>query len=199
MKKNYYSKVITDPHFKPLSEMKGRKFSVTEGQVELAKKLNKDYELSEYAFLLLIKYVEFAFLPDEDSKAWQQEFENINRILDSEESFTVRLEYENKFSEIIKDGDTISLKTDSTPSKRKRMLLEESIKKIATEIFKQLTIKENISEWKSLCIIGFIFAFYHIGISYDHPIETKTERKISHPGENYLSYLSGNIKRYILK
>jgi hypothetical protein len=199
MKKNNYNRVITDPHFKPLSEMKGRKFPVTEGQVELAKKLNKDYLLSEYAFLLIIKYVEFAYLPGEDSKAWQREFENINRMLDSEESFDVRLEYENKFSEIIKDRDNISLKTDSIPFKGKKIFLEQSIKKIATEIFNQLTIKENISEWKSLCIIGFIFAFYHIGISYDNPIQTKTEHKISHPGENYLSYLSGNIKRYINK
>jgi hypothetical protein len=195
MKKNYYSKVITDTHFKPLSEMKGKKFSVTEGQIELAKKLNKDYLLSEYAFIVLIKYVEFAFLPDNDS----QEFENINRMLDSEESFTVRLEYENKFSEIIKDGDTISLKTDSTPSKRNKIFLEKSIKRIATEIFNQLTIKESISEWKSQCIIGFIFAFYQIGISYDHPIQTEAEHERSNSSENYLSYLSGNIKRYILK
>ena len=198
MKKNYYSRVITDPHFKPLSEMKGKKLSVTEGQIKLAKKLNKNYPLSESAFLVLIKYVEYAFLPN-NSKVLQREFENINKILDSEESFTTRLEYENKFSEIIKEGDTLSIKSGSKPFKSKKIFLEESIKRIATEIFNQLTKKEDISEWKSYCIIGFIFAFYQIGINYKYPLETETEHKISHPEDNYLSYLSGNIKRYIIK
>lgn len=199
MKKNYYKKEITDPHFKPLSEMKGKNFMVTKGQVELAKKLNKDYLLSEYAFLTLIKYVEFAFLSYKNSRVWQQEWENINRILDTEESFTIGLEYENKFSEITKEEDTITVKSDNTPFKGKKIFYEQSIKKIATEIFNQLTIKEDITAWKSLCIIGFIFAFYHIGINYSFPIETESEWKKTHPDENYLTYLRGNIKRYLIK
>jgi hypothetical protein len=200
MKKNYYSKVITDPHFKPLSDFTCA-WAVTDGQIELSKKLASDYHLPEDKFLHLIQYVEFAFLPEKDSKTWQQAFEDTIRMLDednTEKVFTVKLEYENKFSEITKDGDTIKVRNWRIPYKGKKIFLEQSIKKIATEMLKELTHKDKISVWKSLCIIGFIFAFYQIGINYNFPIQIEAEYKISHPDGNYLQYLSGNIKRYII-
>lgn len=198
MKKNYYSRTIPpDPHFKPLSEFVCQ-WPVTEGQILLSKKLANDYALAEDRFLHLIQYVEFAFLPD-DSKIIQQAFEDITRNLNPEDNFTVKLEYENKFTEITKDGDTITSKNWSVPFKGKKIFLEQSIKKIATEMFNELTGKDKLSDWKSYCIIGLIFAFYQIGINYNYPILTEVEHKISQPGENYLSYLSGNIKRYIIK
>jgi hypothetical protein len=199
MKKNYYSRIITDPHFKSLSDFNIQQ-PITEGQIELSKKLSNDYGLTEDKFLHLIQYVEFAFIPD-NTENNQRLFEEIGRMIDddSKKDFTINLEYENKHSEIVKNGDSITFNYGSTPYKGKKIFLEESIKKIATEIFNQLTKEKNISKWQSLCIIGFIYAFYQIGINYNYPILTEEVHKIKRPGENYLSYLSGNIKRYIIK
>ncbi len=76
------------------------------------------------------------------------------------------------------------------------------IKMIATEIYKELTEKERITGWKSLCIIGFVFCLFNIGLKADEPLLSEekfnlanSERQVS--TETYLQYLSGRIKRYI--
>ena len=90
---------------------------------------------------------------------------------------------------------------DNTKKKRPSAKI---IKLIATEIYNELTQVEKISEWKSYCIVGFIFAFYQIGIKTEDPIKSeeqynqwmKEERSAS--AETYLQYLAHRIEKYII-
>jgi hypothetical protein len=95
------------------------------------------------------------------------------------------------FQEIIKKKKSRKKRTSAT-----------IIKKVATELFNELTQVEKMSDWKSLCIIGYIFCLYKIGIKNEEPIMTeekfnllKHEKQIE--TETYLQYLAHRIKRYI--
>jgi len=98
-------------------------------------------------------------------------------------------------------------KNGNTDKKKKRPSAT-LIKKVATQIFKELTKVNNISEWQSLCIIGYIYSYYEIGLKKEEPIMTEEVWNLSKKGkekkgiiitETYLQYLAARIKRYIIK
>jgi hypothetical protein len=80
------------------------------------------------------------------------------------------------------------------------------IKKLATDLYIELTEKEKITGSKPLYIIGYIFSLYNVGLKKEEPILTEKEFKarlkkmqpggITNP-ETYLQYLSRQIKPLI--
>jgi len=207
MKKSNYIRQESDIHFKPLSEFNGE-WRISDDKIELSKKLSENYGISEDKILHLIQYVEFAFLSDIPGIINNvvtdinqvQNFEN-----DPQSIISIKFECKNKHFTITNPNtidkiysllfNTMFEMTPNITKQKKKILSEVSIKRIATELYDELTKKYEISEWKSYCIIGFIFAFYEIGINFDHPIMTEQQYK----NGSYLTYLSGNIKRYIIK
>jgi hypothetical protein len=83
-----------------------------------------------------------------------------------------------------------------TKDKKKRTSVKD-IKKIATDIFKELTEKEKIGPHQAMYVIGYIFAYYGIGLKYNNPIVSEEIYKKTHYRGNYLTYLKDNIKNYI--
>lgn len=79
------------------------------------------------------------------------------------------------------------------------------IKKVATELYIELTDKEKITGSRPLYIIGYIFSLYEIGLKRGEPILTEHQHNAQNEykrskgitTESYLSYLSGHMKRYI--
>lgn len=81
------------------------------------------------------------------------------------------------------------------------------IKKVATELYNELTVKEKITGSKPLYLIGYIFSLYNVGLKREEPILTdighqaqnKVKKSKGITTESYLQYLAGRIKRYINK
>jgi hypothetical protein len=217
MKINY---TRNDIHFKSLSEYNGQwneAWGINTRLNDLADKLSTSYPISHEKILRLIRYVYFAYESSspEIYKSIVTDYKQVMQFKYGPEpivSVTFKTEHkqftitnapviDELFNTLLnKMFETI----DTVPKKNKKTLPEKgSIKKIATELFKELTQKENISEWRSYCIIGFIFAFYRFGIKYTGIIKTEERYNLykekHYKTESYLSYLAGNIRRYIIR
>jgi len=88
--------------------------------------------------------------------------------------------------------------------KRKKLTSATVIKKVAKELFSELTQVEKISNWRSLCIIGYIFYLYNTGLKSEEPILSEEKFNLLQKGkqvvtETYLQYLASRIERYINK
>jgi hypothetical protein len=217
--KSNYKRIATDIHFKPLSEFIGKwneELGINAEMNKLADKLSIKYCISQETILRLIRYVLFAYESTTPGviKGILTDYKQVIQFEKKpEQIISITFNTEQK-QFIITEHEVIDelyytlfnkmFQTDKPHSNKNKKLIEEgSIKKIATELFNELTKKENISEWKSYCIIGFIFAFYRFGIKRTGIIKTENRynlyREKHYKTDSYLQYLSGNIKRYIIK
>jgi hypothetical protein len=215
---------FTRGYFKPLKSFQyNENFHprvATNKQLVLASNLHRSYGIPEMNILRLIMYAEIAlhWAKERQIKLYYPDFSEIMDFeknpapvekivfMGSSKSFEVNNPYlidklHNSLLELI-DFRKIA---EGKPA-RKRHVSARIIKKVATELYNELTKKEKITGLKPLHIIGYIFSLYSIGLKNDDPILTEKEfnsqaESIKSKGkkayESYLQYLSGTIKRYI--
>lgn len=77
------------------------------------------------------------------------------------------------------------------------------IKKIGTEIYRELVDVEKLTKWKAECILVQILSIYKIGLKVGESLKTAREhheynetRKSKYPIESYLQYCRGKGKNY---
>jgi hypothetical protein len=189
-------------------------------QMVLAKNLHRSYQVPEGNILRLIIYADIV-LNRTRGKERNLFFSDLSAIADSGKNKTV-------FEKVVFKGREKSFEISSpylidklynsllaiidfrnTGKKDfsvKKPASSASIKKLATELYSELTEKEKITGSKPLYIIGYIFSLYNVGLKKGEPILTEKEFKVrvdkmkpegETNAENYLQYLSRRIRPYI--
>lgn len=195
--------------FKPFPEWDGKPGIYHHEDIPewgLTEKLSKDYGLSGEKINRLIQYVVYAF---GTSSFFEEEIKVLNFEKEPEPILSVRFESRNKHFTItdpkIIDKLYKLLLGENHLFKLANPYDKEIIKEIATEVFRELTTKENISKCAAYCIIGFIFAYHGYGICREKLMTEgefiydtlEKESKGIAVNKTYLQYLEGRITDYI--
>ena len=221
---------ISQVYFVPLKSFKCRPLfhsSVANNkQMVLAKNLHRSYRIPEENALRLIMYTEIALSYTTESEI-QVYYSDLKEIADFEKdpfqiekvvfkggskdaAYTRSFEIANPYLIDSLYNSMIELldfqKITKEKHKKEQSTSATIIQKVATELYIELTEKEKISKWKALCIIGFIFSLYKVGLKKDEPIMTEEEYNAQKEARNakeiiitesYLQYLGDQIKSYI--
>lgn len=226
--KSGYKRDFEHQYFRPLSSFNPSPFQADTLQTSLAKNLHRSYGIPEKNILRLILYADYALVlsmysefgfPEKELKevlGFERELSYIEKI-----TFTGRSSSGEPKSMEITDPHLIDrlyksmteyldlreyfrIKNSNPTRKRSSGGI---LKKIATELYIELTGKEKITPQRSLYIIGYIFGHNYIGLKIDEPIiseqdfnDNKKHKKdeglyVSEP--SYLQYLAGRIKTYV--
>ena len=219
-----------DPNFRPLKSFRYNPHLhppvANNKQLVLAKNLSRSYGIQESSILRLIMYVDIAlhWVINRDIGNF---YNDLNEISDFEkEPFSIEkltfsgpgetpgthcsFEITNpylidrvynslidllNFQQIIKNKESDQKKASKSV-----------IRKVANELYRELTAEEKITGSKPLYIIGYIFSIYGVGFKDNEPIMTEKEfnavkktikRKDVSSDGSYLKYLSGAVKAYI--
>jgi hypothetical protein len=219
-----YARVISKEYFKLLKRYNYNPSLANNKQIELAEKLSKKYDIHEGNILRLIMYAGIAWSYATDSEIeffysdmteiadFEKEpvpidkiiFRGSSKSLGSSKSFEITNPYliDKLYYSMLDFMDFQNVLKKRRSDTKKKRPSAKIVKLIATEIYNELTKVEKISEWKSYCIIGYIFCLYNIGLKTKEPILSeekynllqKEKRKVT---ETYLQYLATRIKRYI--
>lgn len=185
-------------------------------QTDLADKLSKEYGIHEGNIFRLIMYTNMSWkwavesdIPVKYSDRsgmidFFKEPEPIDKVIFK--GITKSFEISNPF--LIQDllRLTIEFREDIKEKKaKKKRPSAKIVKLIATEIYDELTQVEKIKNWKSLCITGFIFGLYNIGIKKDdyimnqeqHEIDRKQKKIKGITTQSYRQYLRDKMKNII--
>jgi len=207
-------------YFRPLKSFRYNPFfhpSIANNrQLVLAKNLHRSYGIPEGNILRLIMYADIALSYPTDSEV-QVYYSEISEIADFEKSpipiekvvfrgnakaFEITNPYliDKLYKSLLELIDFQKITQEKRA--KKKSTSAKIIKKVATELFNQLTQVENISNWRSLCIIGYIFCLYNIGSKSQGPILSEEKFNILQKGnqilnETYLQYLASRIEQYI--
>lgn len=220
--KSEYKRDISQEYFRPLKSFNYRSDfhpSVANNkQIELTNKLSNEYGIPEGNLLRLIMYADIAwsYATESEMQVYYSDMTEIAEFEKVPEPIKEIFFRGNNKSILISNPYLIDklynsmldfmdfqkiLKEKKTDTKKKRPSAK-IVKLIATELFNELKQVEKITEWKSYCIIGYIFCLYKIGIKKEDPIMTeekfnylKNEKQVV--TETYLQYLAHRIKRYI--
>jgi hypothetical protein len=214
-------KDVSKVYFKPLKSFRYNSsfhHSVANTkQLVLAKNLNRSYNISEGNILRLITYADIALKLATESEI-NFYYSDMMEIADFEKDPTpiekIIFKGRSKSFEITSpyliDRLYISLldimdfqKILKKGQDKNGQASASIIKKVATEIYNELTTIEKLSSRKAYCIVGFIFAFYKIGLKPHEPILTEKEFEIEKKTNKiftgtYLQYLSKQIEAYII-
>jgi hypothetical protein len=216
-----YKRDISQNFFKPLIRYHYNPSFANSKQIELAEKLSKGYSLDEGNILRLIMYADIAWSYATESEILVY-YSDLKEIADFEKdsvpiekivfrgyakSFEItnpylidKLYYSMidlfDFQKIIKEKGA-----------KKKRLSAKIVKLIATEIYNELTQVDKIKNWKSLCIAGFIFGLYNIGLKKDEYIMNQEQHELDRANkklkgittQTYRQYLRDRMKRYISK
>ena len=219
---SHYKRDLSLQYFRPLKTVhynSWRDFP-SPNKLELAEKLSEVYGIQIEKIFHLMKYVEIAdswALESEIQLYYSDRQEVLRFEKDTEPIKTIRFECENKHLEITNPfvidrmysllfhiyKDERHLQSD-----KKKRPSAKIVKMIATEIYHDLIplIQSEKPRWKALCIVGYIFGVYNIGLKSSdyimnqeqHEAERIKKRNKGITTETYLQYLSGHMKRYII-
>ena len=200
------------------------------GQINLIEKIHRDYEIASGNINRLIQYTELAltYALESELKYYDSDGAEVDKF--EKEPFPIKeivfsgwqkgtnfqksLKITNPYlinklyAALIEYMNYKNNTKGSNTTKKKKRISTTLIKKVATEIFNELTQVNKITEWQSLCIIGYIYSYYCIGLKTEEPIlieeeydlmVEEKEKKGQIVTESYLQYLAARIKRYIIK
>lgn len=220
MMKSLYKREISEDYFRPLSNFRYNPcyhpHVASKKQLVLARNLSRSYQLTEGKILRLIMYTEIA-LNNATDRDIELSYSDLSEIIEFEREpepiDKLVFKSKNKSFEIVNPFiidhlyySVIDLfNFQQTVKKRRsgeRISADESKKKVAAELFAELTQTDKISERKSYCIIGFIFCLYDIHLESEGPIlsENNYNKLIKEDPaitETYLQYLARRIKSYL--
>lgn len=213
---SHYKRDISNDYFMPL---KGFHYNpsvhpsvANNRQLALVKNLHRSYSIAEGNLLRLIVYADIALSYATESEiqlyysdlqeiaSFEHNPEPINKVVFRGENKAFEITNPYLIDELYKSMLNLIdfRKIIKNKHSKKKRPSGAIIKKIATELFHELTEAEGLSEWKSLCVIGYIFRLYGISLKSEDPILTEDEyKKQTFQPQPYLTYLSGRIKRYI--
>lgn len=197
-----------NPYFHP--------YMANNKQTVLAQKLNRSYGIPLGNILRLIMYTDIALSLADESEL-ELDYSDLKQIAEFEKEPEIfeklifvgkkkSIEIENPFliDRMFRSLVNIVDSRNIIKSKRKRRRKTSSVivKKVALELYNELCNVENFSPWRSLCIIGYIFALYKVKLDDEEVIMTEEEFDLKNKDrktspETYLQYLSSRIKSYI--
>jgi len=217
--KSIYKREISADYFRPLSSFRYNPcyhpHVASKKQLVLARNLSRSYQFPEGNILRLIMYTEIA-LNNAVDRDIELSYSDLSEIIEFEREpepiDKLVFKSKNKSFEIVNPFiidhlyySIIDLFNFQQTIKKRRSVekisTDEPKKKVAAELFDELTQTEKISHGKSYCIIGFIFCLYNIHLESESPLlsENHYNKLIKEdPGikETYLQYLAGRIKSY---
>lgn len=195
--------------FKPFTEWVGKPVINNHDDIPewgLTERLSKDYGLSREKINHLIRYVVYAF---GTSSFFDEEIKVIDFDRNPEQILSVRFESMNKHF-TIKDRKIIDkmyklLIGENNLFKLPQPYNKEIVRKIATQVFRELTGKEKISKSAAYCIIGLILAYHSYGVCKEKVMTEgefiydtiEKENKGIAVTKNYLQYLADTVVEYI--
>jgi hypothetical protein len=215
-----YKRDIVKEYFRSLKSFRYNPFfhpSIANNrQLVLAKNLHRSYGIPEGNILRLIMYTDIALSYPTNSEI-QVYYSDLSEIADFEKNpipiEKVVFRGDAKAFEITNPYLTDKLynsllelidfqKITQVKHAKKKLTSAKIIKKVARELFNELTQVEKISNWRSLSIIGYIFCLYNIGLKSEEPILSEDKFNLLQKGkqvvtETYLQYLASRIERYI--
>jgi len=215
-----YKRDIAKEFFRPLKSFRYNPFfhpSIANNrQLVLAKNLHRSYGIPEGNILRLIMYTDIALSYPTNSEI-QVYYSDLSEIADFEKNpmpvekvmfrgnakeFEITNPYliEKLYNSLLELIDFQKITQEKLA--KKKITSATIIKKVARELFNELTQVEKISNWRSLGIIGYIFCLYNIGLKSKEPILSEEKFNLMQKGkqnvtETYLQYLAGRIERYI--
>jgi hypothetical protein len=219
MMKSPYKINLTRKNFRPLKNFRYNPFfhpSVASNkQLVLAKNLSRSYGITEINILRLIMYADFALsyaheseiqvqLSDlKDISEFEESHEEVKKIVFSGQVKSFEITNPHLIDELYKSMQNfIEFHRIRKKKPKKKQSSDSIVKKLANELYIELTEIERISEWRSLCIIGYIFCHYDVCLDSEEPIMTEEKFNLSEAEkrestETYLQYLSARVKQYI--
>lgn len=221
-----YKRNITEDSFYPLKKFRYilpfHWQTAKPEQLALSEQLSSQYHLPVGNILRLIMYVDRAWYVAQESE-YQLYYSDRHSLIEydkkNEPIEKITIHGKNGAAEITNPHliDTVyyfmidKLESSKKDQKKKRPS-ERIIKLIANEVYNEIIpwLKTDngrtavTPRWKALCITGYIFGLYNIGIKKDEYImnqeqykENRHKRKRKDGNlETYLQYLSGNMKSY---
>jgi hypothetical protein len=209
-------------YFKPLKSFRYNPYfhpyTAANKQTVLAQRLNKSYGVPLGNILRLIMYTDIALslANESDLQLYYSDLKQIadfekepqifdklifvgkNRSVEIENPFLIERVFRSMINLI--DSRNIIRNKSNTKKKTSSVIL----KKVATELYRELCTEEKFSPWRSLCITGYIFALYKVRLDNEEIIMTEEEFDQKNKdnkvvSETYLQYLSSKIKAYILE
>ena len=216
-----YKRDLSLQYFRPLKSVHYSPWShfPSPNKLELAEKLSRDYKIHIEKIFHLMKYVEIAdswALTSEIQLYYSDRQEVLKFEKDTEPIKTIKFECENKHLEITNPfvidriySYLFKIYKDErhVQSDKKKRPSAKIVKLIATEIYNDLLplIQSEKPRWKALCIVGYIFGLFNIGLKSNdyimnqeqHEADRIKKRRKDIPTETYLQYLSSHMKRYI--
>lgn len=208
MNENLTGESFTLP-FKPFFEWVGKPAINNHDDIPewgLTERLSVEYGLSKEKVNHLIRYVVYAF---GTSSYFEEEIKVIDFNKSPEQILSVRFESNNK-NFTIRDPKIIEkmyklLIGENNLFKLPHPYTKEIVKKIATQVFLELTGKDKIPKSAAYCIIGFILAYYSYGICKEKVMtegefiydKIEKENKGTTVTKTYLQYLADTVVEYI--
>ncbi len=207
-------------YFKPLKNFRYNPYihpyTASNKQTVLAQKLNKSYGIPLGNILRLIIYTDVAMSLSDESELqlyhsdlkqiadFEKEHDAFEKLIFAGKSKSIEIKnpflIEKVFMSMINLIDSHSI--IRRKGKQKERISSPVLKKVAMELYNDLCTEEKFSPWRSLCIIGYIFALYKVKLDDGEVILTEEEydqknkdRKTEH--ETYLQYLSSRIRVYV--
>lgn len=216
-----YKRNLQQPYFRPLASLRFNPYLHCPNATNylVAEKLSETYGISLDKLFHLMRYVEIANSWAEESEI-QLYYSDRQQVIsfekDPENILTIRFECKNKQIEITNPfviDKIYSLLFDIYKDERqiqtnkKKRPSAKIVKLIATEIYNDLIplIRAEKPRWKALCIVGYIFGLYNIGLKSNdfimnqeqHEADRIKKKNKGITTESYLQYISGHMKRYI--
>jgi len=217
--KSPYKINITRKNFKPLKNFRYNPFfhpSVASNkQLVLSKNLSRSYVSTEMNILRLIMYADFAlsyaheseiqvqFSELKDISEFEESHEDVQKIVFSGKTKSFEIINPHLIDELYKSMQNfIEFHRIRNKKPKDKHSSDSIVKKLANELYIELTDIERISEWRSLCIIGYIYCYYEVCLESEEPIMTEEQFNTSDMekrafSETYLQYLSARVKQYI--
>lgn len=207
-------------YFKPLKSFRYNPYihpyTANNKQTILAQRLNKSYGIPLGNILRLIIYTDVALSLGNESELqlnysdlkqiaeFEKEHDTFEKLIFAGKNKSIEIKnpflIQRIFMSMINLIDSHSIIKGKGAQKKKTSSL--ILKKVATELYNELSTEEKFSPWRSLCIIGYIFALYKVKLDDGGTILTEEEydqrnRAGNDLPETYLQYLSSRIRPYV--
>jgi len=208
-------------YFKPLKSFRYNPYihpyTANDKQTVLARKLNKSYGIPLGNILRLIIYTDVALSLGNESELqllysdlkqiaeFEKDHDTFEKLIFAGKSKSIEITnpfiIERVFMSMVNLMDSHSIIKNRGPQKKNTSSL--ILKKVATELYNELFTEEKYSPWRSLCLIGYIFALYKVKLDDGGTILTEEEYDQKNKAgnalpETYLQYLSARIRPYVV-
>lgn len=215
--KSNYKRDISKDYFLPLSIFKYNPRYAMKGQIDLANKIAENYKIPEGNALRLIMYVDKAtcIAYEIDTTVYYSDIQEILRFEENTESLK-EIVFKGKnqslaisnpyildalYSKLLEFTSNAQAEKELNFPTGKKTPSNKLIKQIATEVYNELINSEKLGKSQGLYILGFIYAYYGIGLKKEEPI--LDEHAFNHKSligwDSYLQYLGERMKRFIIQ